>query len=129
MIFEKMKADALLARKNKNAIASLLTTVISDCQMLAKNEQRDVVDEDCVKVIRKFLKGIDEMIQKTDSEQFVMEKVFLESYLPKQLSEDEMKEIIQGEELVGVPNIMKFFKENFAGRYDGKVLSQIAKGI
>ena len=129
MIIEKLKADSLIARKNKNSFSSLLTTVVSDCQMVAKNEKRDINDDDCIKVIRKFLKGINEMIEKTNGEQlvFIEEKLLLESYLPRQLSEDEIIEIIQGEQLVGVPEIMKFFKENFSGRYDSKILSSIAK--
>jgi uncharacterized protein YqeY len=129
LIIEKLKADSLIARKNKNSFSSLLTTVVSDCQMVAKNEKRDINDDDCIKVIRKFLKGINEMIEKTNGEQlvFIEEKLLLESYLPRQLSEDEIIEIIQGEQLVGVPEIMKFFKENFSGRYDSKILSSIAK--
>lgn len=128
MIIEKLKADSLTARKSKSPMASLLTTVVSDCQMIAKNENREVTDEDCIKVIRKFLKGVEEMIQKTESEQFIQEKVLLESYLPRQLSADEITDIIQAENLFGVPDIMRFFKENFPGKYDSKVLSQIAKG-
>ena len=56
------------------------------------------------------------------------ENVFLESYLPKMLSQEEIKAIISDQGLNDVPSGMKYFKEHHNGQYDGKLVSSLLKG-
>jgi uncharacterized protein YqeY len=59
----------------------------------------------------------------------------MEEYLPKQLTQEDMYAIIGTQKNIasikGTPLnmgvIMKYFKENYSGKYDGKTLSIIAK--
>lgn len=127
-IFEIIKYDSLVARKNKSPNATLLVTVMADAQTIAKNENREVTDQDCIAVIKKHIKGLDEMIATANCMKSTVEKIVLTSYLPSQLSESQMREIIAYKGLSAVPDVMKFFKENYPGQYDGKLLSQVAKG-
>jgi uncharacterized protein YqeY len=59
------------------------------------------------------------------------ERAIIEPYLPKQLSETELRAAIR--DLVttngasGLGSLMKVLKERFEGTYDGKMASMIAK--
>jgi hypothetical protein len=61
------------------------------------------------------------------------EKEFLETYLPAQLTPDELEEAIRSlaSELqtTAIGPLMKALQERFAGRYDGKVASQLIRGL
>lgn len=129
MIIDKIESDLLSARKQKLDTVKTLVTLFSDCQMVAKNKGVEKpTDEDCIQVIRKHLKGLHEMITlMPNNNEYLQESSLLSDYLPKQMQPEEIEAVIRNNNLTGVPNIMKFFKENFAGRYDGKMLSTIAK--
>ena len=51
----------------------------------------------------------------------------IKKYLPKMLNEDEIKEIINGLEDKSLPFIMKYFKANYQGKADMRLVNQIAK--
>lgn len=52
----------------------------------------------------------------------------IKKYLPKLLSEEEIREIISGLEDKSMPSVMKHFKLNYQGKVDMKLVSNIAKG-
>ena len=53
----------------------------------------------------------------------------IQKYLPKMLSEEEIKNIIDGLEDKTLPSVMKHFKANYQGLADMKLVSQIAKNL
>ena len=140
MLLEKIKADQLAARKNKEALkATLLTTLFSEAQMKGKNAGHETTDEETTQVIQKFLKGINESIsylEKGDINPEALttvraEKEILEAYLPKMASEDEIKAEVAALKASGAANIgaiMKGLKDKFGSTLDGKLASQLAKG-
>lgn len=140
MLIEQLQKDSLTARKERDTQkASLLTTVIAQAKTAAINEgNRDnVSDEQVLKVIRQFLKGVNENLNlaaqgKVDAEKkegFEKEKEILESYLPQQLSGEELKTILQKSGADNIGAAMKHLKENHDGQFDGKLASQIAKEL
>jgi len=133
ILINKIKEDLTTLRKeatDKQAI-SLLTTLYSEAANIGFNDgKRLSTDDEVIKVIKKFIKDIDICLQHTDNkESYLSEKAILEKYLPKQLSESELKEVI----LVfvtsmGTPTkaeIMKYLKSAYNGKYDGKTASNI----
>lgn len=56
---------------------------------------------------------------------FLAERAVLEQFLPMQLSENALIEVAKCQ--ANMPAFMKHLKENFAGKYDGKLASQVAK--
>lgn len=133
MLMDKIRADMLDAKKAKNALtANLLSALYSEIFTLSKSG-KDLSSEDEVKVIKKFLKNIDDTLNLNipdDARQkYFSEKVILESYLPKQLSKEEIERIVT--DLLGqnlnMGEVMKYFKENFPGRYDGKTVNEAVK--
>jgi len=143
MLFEQLKKDSLLARKEKNTIsANLLSTLISEASMIGKNDgNREPTNEEIYGIIKKFLKSNKESIaaleqSQRDSTNEKEEKAILESYLPKQLPEEELEKIIQemidklpekSPKLMG--KIMGDLKKDYSGLFDGQMASNIAKKL
>lgn len=135
-LIDRLRADQLAARKAKNDIArSLLTTLLGETTTIAKNAGRDnPTDDEVTAVVRKFLKGnaevqlhlkdeIDLAVARTEAD-------LLNVYLPKQLTEQELRDAVIAAIAGGAANvgaIMGVLKTNFAGLYDGKLASSIIK--
>lgn len=62
-------------------------------------------------------------------ESLVKELEYLESLLPKQLTEDNMMDIINKNKLTNIKDIMAYFKANYPNQYDNKLLANVAKTI
>ena len=143
MLLETINQDRNEARKrNYPATATLLTTLYSEAQMVGKNDgNRETTDAEVVAVIKKFVKNIDETLKnlpETDPryEAAEKEREVLSFYLPKQMTEEELRtaigEIITSKNLstpkdMGI--VMKELKADFDGQFDGKVASQLAREL
>ena len=92
----------------------------------------DLTDDEVISLIKKYIKSIEETIKltnKTTEEQLFEIKV-LSRYLPKQASEEEIKEWISSNiELPENPNVrMKYMKDimkHFGSSVDGNVVKNI----
>ncbi len=135
--FKKVKIDAMKAR-DKDAVAAL--NVVINKLMLAGIEKKaagaEMTDADVTSVLQKtinelteeregFLKaGRAETVGSLDRQLETVKK-----YLPKMLSEDEIKEIILSLDDKTVPSVMKYFKANYAGKVDMKLVGTVLKSI
>ena len=94
---------------------------------------KEFTADDELKIIRKFLKNIDETLQldvpEDSKAKMKTEKEILESYLPKQMSKEEIEKIVSGLVAEGktMKEIMPHFKEHYNGEYDGRTVSEIVK--
>ena len=83
---------------------------------------------------RKESKEFAEQAKRADeSAQIDAEILVIESFLPKQLSAEELEKIIVGLK-TSTPGInmgaaMKVLKDNYSGQYDGKIASEVAKKV
>lgn len=140
MLIDVLKADRIQAMKDKETIKKdLLGTLIGE----ASKKDKLPTDTVVMATIKKFINNDKETINITtksgdplpDAVMYaitVLEKEIeiLESYLPKQLNEEGMIVGIKAAMNLGANNIgdiMKFFKENFEGRYDGKTVNVLAQ--
>lgn len=138
-LLEKIKADQLQARIVGNkAKASILTTLIGEAEMVGKNDgNRDTTDQEVIATIKKFLKNIDDTISVAGStDALIAEKDALQVYLPRQLTEPELRVTIggiivqlglSGPKSMGA--LMAELKKNHAGCYDGGLASKLAKEL
>ena len=137
MLINTLRKDQLEARKNKDKLKStLLTTLIGEASMIGKNNgNRESTDKEVFDVIKKFIKNINTTIELVeDVNDLKTEKTILESYLPKQLTEEELDNIIVSaikennyDNIKQMGAIMKFLKDNYNGLYDGSTASKIIK--
>jgi len=128
---KQISADLVTAMKSKD------TTTLNVLRVLKGEIQRaeqsssgkiELSDADIVKLIKKSIDGINE----TGGDQ--SEVSVLEKYMPKQMSTDEIYtqiSLIRALEGYNSPKdmgkIMAYFSQNFAGQYDGKLLSEMVK--
>ena len=136
-LYLTIKTDALSARKRRDtATATSLTTLIGELETFSKNAGREPTDADVVAFVKKTVKNIDEtlsVVGRTDglvSDAMLAEKELFERYLPKQLSELELKEVIEGFIAAGTTNVgdaMRLLKTQYNGQYDGALASTILK--
>ena len=142
-MLEQMKKDNLNARKEKDTTTSnLLSVLIAEIEKGAKDDgNREVNNKDILAALKKFSKGAKESITALekagrDTSQIKQEIEILERYLPKQMSEAELRKAI-ATMVEGLPEkspkmmgkIMGELKAKYEGSYDGKMASQIAKEL
>ena len=139
-LFEKIKADQLVARKAHNELAtSLLTTLVGEAAAIGKNNgNRDVTDAEVVALVKKFVKGMDDtlgFLGDTNPEATSVvnaEKYILGPYLPSQMDEATLTQAIidiKATEGANMGKIMAALKTQYTGLYDGKMASTIIKGL
>lgn len=130
--FKKVKIEAMKA-KDKDAVTAL--NAVINKLMLAGIEKKAVgetlADEDVTKILQKTVNELTEEragFEKAGRAETVasLDKQIetVKKYLPKLLSEDEIKAIIATLEDKSVPSVMKHFKSNYAGKVDMKVVNE-----
>jgi uncharacterized protein YqeY len=132
-----VKADALAFRKQRaTKSASALTTLIGELETFAKNAGREATDADVVAFVQKTIKNINETLKVLDGKDdaraidLAFERTLFEQYLPKQLSAEELNEVINALIAAGhnsVGDVMKTLKTKYNGQYDGALASAILK--
>jgi len=146
MILQDIKKKQLQARKDKDKeLTSILSSLLTEVSIVCKNNgNRETTDNESVTVIKKFIKNAEysiESLQGSHNYENTQDRIkelqneisVYESFLPKQLSEEELEKIIGlflGKETnPNMGSVMKHLKENYSGLYDGKVASNLAKEI
>ena len=140
MLIDEIKKANLIALKNKDKEArGVISVVLSRYQLLdveAKSKGKELNDTDLLSVIQKVLKELkDEQegyikVNNQDRVSSIARQIeVISSYLPKQLTEEEIKAEISKLSDKSVPAVMKHFKENFAGKVNMSLVNTIARGI
>ena len=139
---KRIQADLVSAMKSKDSVRLASVRAIKTAITVAKTApgaSSELTDGDIQKIIQKLVKQ-----RKDSAEQYIAvgrqeladneiaEMNVMEEYLPKQLSEQDIRDIIfgrivQSDVPCNMGIVMKYFKENYSGQYDGKMVSTIAK--
>ena len=138
MIIDEIKKANMQAMKDRNAQARAIYGVVMNKAMLNKIEKKEKgleqTDADLVAILQKTIKELDEekenYIKAGNSEQaqnIEMQKNLISIYLPKMMSEDEIRAEIKTLEDKSIPSIMKHFKANFNGKVDIGTVNKIAR--
>lgn len=129
MIIEKMKQDQLAFRKSGDkGKVSTLTFILGVLTQKKKSTDEDAVAliKSIIKSIRTSLKGHQEQLK-----QYEEEIAFMETYLPAQLSEEEIRDFLDTAVQNGDKITMSFMgKINMVAKAAGKTVdNQLAKTI
>jgi uncharacterized protein YqeY len=129
----QISADLVTAMKAKDTITlKVLRVLKGEIQRgeQSSNGKIELSDADIVKLVKKSIDGIIE----TGGDQ--LEVAVLEKYMPSQMTLDDMYfqfSLLRSLQGYNSPKdmgkIMAYFNQNFAGQYDGKVLSQMVKDL
>lgn len=124
-IQEQVNADLRSAMLSRNEFQkSILRFVIGEFN----REGKQLEDAVAVKTIKKTIENA-KIVNNLE------EALFLEKYLPSQLSDLELTNLIDNivksnsYSVKDMGKIMSFLKENYAGKYDGKKASEVIKTI
>ena len=124
--------------------ANLLTTFIGEADKgttMVKGEKVQINDDTTVALVKKFIKNTNELLTSAELGSQVqavglIEIQILESYLPEQLDEFQLREIVQGEiDAAGGPDpklmgrIMGTLNKGYKGKFDGRLASNITKEL
>lgn len=137
MYTTRLRADKMAALKEKDTAKNkVITMLISGLTYKHKELGRDCTEEECLDVIRKELKQVREAIDMAKGREDVIaglngEVAILESYLPKQMSSEEVnaavKAIVEqsGLELSAKNKgqLMGAVMGQLKGKADGKLIS------
>lgn len=138
-ILETIKIDQVEARKDRNTfLANVLTTLYSEVAIIGKNNgNRETTDAEAIQVIKKFVKNAQDVMKNSPDNSAAHEVAFKEieiynEFLPKQMTEDELRDEIKKFIELGSKNIgmiMGGLKTMYDGQYDGAMASKIAKEL
>jgi uncharacterized protein YqeY len=127
MLKEKISLDYMSAFKEKNTVAkNLLSVVKGEIQTTEKNiGVENLSDEEVTKILTKTSKSLKESQSKFPSAQTAEELFIIESYLPSQFSESEIREKIKSLISNGASNVGEIMKAFSSIPADKKLVSQI----
>lgn len=125
MMFQKLKDLLLQARKDKNPLSLLYSTMIGDLQKFEKNGGK-VDDAKVIGTIKTFIESATEM-KKHGHPSADAEIAALNALLPQQMTQEELAEAVQKSGGTNMGDIMKYLKTNHGGLYDGKMAQTIVK--
>lgn len=132
---QKANIEALKARDQvARAIYSVIIAKYKAAAIELKAQGKDAADADLVKIITKSIKELDEEKEgyekagrSEEVKNISTQKALIEKYLPKLMSEDEIRAIIAKLDDKSMPSVMKHFKMNFDGQVDMSLVSKIAR--
>lgn len=136
---ETIRKQIIDATKQRAEVQkNVLKVVLGEIDTLESRQGKQFTDEDCCRVIKKTLQGVEEMLSyKPDEPKFQEEKNILQALLPKEMSVHDLKVSLnaKAEEIKAAKSdgqatgiAMKFFKENNIP-VDGNVVKKVVTEI
>lgn len=129
-ILSTLKSDLLKSRKSQDKKKIIiLSTVIGEVETLqSRDKTKEIKDSDVIRLIDKSIQALQERkeLRPEDGTEIEYELNILEAYVPKKLTEDEIRKIKEDNGFSSARELMPFLKKNYDGLYDGRVASQIA---
>jgi uncharacterized protein YqeY len=129
MLKQKISADYMTAFKSRDVIGkSLLGTLKGEIQNIEKTLMvENLSDEEITKILNKFAKSLRENIKLANDEKSRVELGIIESYLPTNLSAEEIQSKIDDLVASGVKNMGMLMKEFSTLPADKKLVSELVK--
>lgn len=132
-LIENIRADYLVARKERLPnVTATLSTLIGELESKAviTNGQKIIDDPLVISTVKKFIKNQETLLEHATGDAHfdaIAEIDLLKLYLPKQLSEDDLANLVTGNLSLG--EYQGFLKKNYPGLYDAKLASELWKGV
>ncbi len=138
MIIDDIKKANIVAMKEHDAVSRAIYGVVMNKALLNRIEKKEKgfeqTDADLVQILQKTIKELDEERENyiksgntNEANNIAKQKELISIYLPKMLSEDEIRAEIAKLEDKSLPSVMRHFKANFAGRVDMGTVNKIAR--
>lgn len=140
MLIDQLKKENILALKEKNENKRAILSVVINKYMIlgyeAKAKNKELNDADLIQVINKTLKELEEeksnflSLNRMDKVNDIDAQInTIKSYVPKMMSEEEIKDVILSLNDKSIPSVMKHFKTNYAGKCDMALVNKVLKSL
>jgi len=141
---ERLKQDLLTAMKAKDSFKrDVIRFLNSSIKQIEVDERRELSDEEIIKIIQKSVKQREDAIKQFEEasrddliEKEKKELEILSSYLPKQLSDEELESIVKevinevgAKSMADIGKVMGVAIKKTQGRADGKRINEIVKKV
>ena len=134
---QKANIEAMKAKdSDARAALSIVLTRYKLQEVEARSQNKTIGDAELLAIIQKVLKelsdekaGYLQVNNQARADSISKQENTLKAYLPKQLSEEEIRNEIAKLDDKSMPSIMKHFKANFAGKVDMSLVSFIARNL
>ena len=138
MLIEQLQKANIAAMKehdnNKRAVLSVVISAYKALSIDLRASNKEITDNDLIRIIQKTIKELDDEKScnlnagRTErAEEIEIQKQTISQFLPKMLSNDEIKQIISSLEDKSIPAVMKYFKTNYDGQVDMGLVNKIAR--
>lgn len=138
MIIDDIKEANKRAMRDQDSVARAIFSILINKYLVASIDKREnkqeMQDSDTVAILQKTIKELEEETENykkvnniTLATETERQKIILEQFLPEMMSSEEVDEIIKNLPDKSLPAIMKYFKENYAGKVDMRMVSIKAK--
>ena len=114
----------------------MLLNKVKNVEIEKRAKGQELTDADVVSVLQKTKKELEEerlAFQNAGREENVtiltQQIAYVEGYLPKMMSADEIKAEINKLDDKSIPSVMKHFKANFQGKCDMKQVQEVLKSM
>lgn len=114
-IFQQIKDDRDSARKARDQFTlTTLSTLIGEIETKHRSGEKQYSDVDVTtaKIIKKTIESCQELYSHKKDEKSLLEIEILEKYIPKQMSDEQIVEVLDRENFAGIPQVMQYFKAN-----------------
>jgi uncharacterized protein YqeY len=137
-VIDKLKAESLRLRKERNPTAASITFALSEIEKIGKNNgNRETTEDEAIKVIQKLVATIGENLKLDvdDGRRVALnfEKQILNSVLPQMVSTDDirskMTSAFEGKTVSNKGEIMKWAKAEWGVLADMKQVGAIASEL
>lgn len=138
MLIDDIKKANIVAMKahDQNARSVYSILIARYMEKITSGSGVEISDSDVLTMIQKLYKELEEEEQgyisaqrEEQAKEIEEQKAAIAKFLPKQLSEAEIKEIINGLSDKALPAIMKYFKIYYQGKCDMSMVSKIARSL
>ena len=140
MLIDRIKSaniEAMKARDNTSrAVLSIVLTKYKLQEVELKSQGKEIGDAELLSIIQKVIKELEDekagylkVNNQERADNISKQMEVISSYLPKQLSEEEIKKIIDSLEDKSVPSVMKHFKMNYAGQVDMSLVNSVLRSL
>ena len=137
-VIDRLKAESLRLRKERNPVAASITFALSEIEKVGKNNgNRATTDDEAIKVVQKLVATIDETLKLgiDDGRRIALnhEKQILLGILPQMTTDTEVLDFLRelftgkrGDDIPKKSDVMKALRGRFGALVDMKRAGQLA---
>lgn len=140
MLIDEIRTANVEAMKARDSVAkgilSVIITKYKNLEVEMRAQGKEIGDKELISIIQKTLKeladekeGYLKIGNQDRANDIAKQEEILSKYLPKQLSEQEIRDIILSLEDRSVPSVMKHFKANYAGQVDMTLVNSVLRSL